>query len=104
MGITNESIAAVDGPAQWTENLLKVHKDVVVVNVESDRNTVAFAGNALFGAVETVASPEQKLASATEEKLDIALLPTGAMQVKPESVRQNVRDEIISYRATMTEI
>ncbi|MDD2653765.1 MAG: fructose 1,6-bisphosphatase [Candidatus Omnitrophica bacterium] len=103
MGIADESIAALVGSSAWTQNL-KVGENAVVVNVDTQDNKAAFASNALFGAVETLATADKKLPEPLVEKLDIALLPSGAMEVKQEEVNKQVSDEFTTYRVTVKAI
>ncbi|MBM3249026.1 MAG: fructose 1,6-bisphosphatase [Candidatus Omnitrophica bacterium] len=100
---TGESVVALVGSERWTERL-KTDDNVVVVNVGAQENKVAFASNGLFGAVETLATADKKLPEPIVEQLDIALLPSGAMEVKQEEVNRRVSDEITTYRATVRAI
>jgi len=120
IGIPVESIVSVVGSSLWADRVssvsgrdvstivgemsLEVKRTVVVVKVDAEENKVAFASNALFGAVETLATADRKLPEPIVEKLDIVLLPTGAMEVKQEEVNRRVSDEITTYRAAVKAI
>lgn len=102
-GIAQESIAAFVGPTEWTSNL-KLLQGQVAFNVDAQDGKVAFASNALFSAVEAVATTDKFLPSPMQEKFDVALLPLGAMEVRQQEVVEKVEADILAYRVTMSEI
>ncbi|MCX5704404.1 MAG: fructose 1,6-bisphosphatase, partial [Candidatus Omnitrophica bacterium] len=119
MGIDMEEIKALVGSQDWTSNLtaltsvppwirsdipLKPVLDVVTVNVGVKENEIAFAANALFGAIEAITSPTKQLTPALAEKLDLLELTTTSMLVRPHEISTSIRDEITTYRETVAKI
>ena len=102
MGL-GELVEALVGAESWAVKL-KANDDIVVVNVTVEDGTVAFASNALFGAIEALATGDRTLSEPLKEKFDIALLPSGAMTVEETAVKEEVEQDILAYRATVSEI
>ncbi len=101
MGISEDSLAAFVGPGEWTENLKKqqgVSKEKVVsANIEAGENKIAFAANALFGAVEATATSDRKVPVALAKKLELVQEAT-SIAVESKGISTSVIATINSYR------
>ena len=107
IGISKSSLAGFIGPSAWAENLKQqtdVPTNVVLGIVEAKDNEVAFAANAFYGIIEAIASPDKKLTPAIAERLDLLVLTTTSMAVRPKEITNNIKDVITEYRETVAKI
>ncbi len=101
MGISEELLVAFVGFREWSdglkaqqgisENTLSVYADA------KGKNQIAFAANALFGAVELVATKDRQLVASLAKKLELVQEATSIAVVSSE-MNSSVTDEIESYR------
>lgn len=101
MGISEDSLAAFVGPGEWTENLKKQQgvskENVVSANIEAGENKIAFAANALFGAVEAAAASDRRIPVALAKKLELVQEAT-SIAVESKGISTSVIATINSYR------
>lgn len=107
MNIKPEDVVAVVGSKDWTTKIkadARLSKDVIDVVAESQANTVAFAGNGIFAAVETVAAPNRQLTPELKQQLELVVADATSIAVQANSINAAVEDTINEYRTTMKNI
>lgn len=103
MGIVPESLKGFVGAKEWTTKMKAqsgVFEKAIAMGVDAEENKVAFAGNGLFGVIETIAARahNKELTSGMREKLDLLVTEPTSMEVKPKEISTEVADVIDSYR------
>ncbi|MFH1201891.1 MAG: fructose 1,6-bisphosphatase [Candidatus Omnitrophota bacterium] len=99
-GIPKESVAALIGPLTWTDSLKAqggIAKATVTVNLEAKANQIAPAAGALYGALEAVAAPQNRLSDGVAKKLDLLIRET-AITVQPRDINKKVEDAVRAYQ------
>lgn len=106
MGISEDLVVAFIGSKEWTDSLKTqegISKGALSVNTDAKANEIAFAANALFGAVEAVATAERKLIASLAKKLELIQEATSII-IEPKGVSVEIEDGITSYREVTPEV
>ncbi len=105
MGISEDLVAGLVGPKEWTTGIKAqkgIAENVVVGNTDAEKNKIAFAGNALFAVVEAVATADRKVPDSLVKQLGLAQEGTSIV-VNAKPVSASIVDEIEAYRNQIEE-